>query len=107
MFTFNMDAEHEVVNLRAIALGKTLELPAMEIKVGNGDPSGALIRETEIYIDGSMQPAKIFNRDKLQARDKIPGPAIVIEMDSTALVHPGCMAEVDAHGNIIINPAEA
>jgi N-methylhydantoinase A len=106
MFTFNMDAEHEVVNLRAIALGKALELPAIEIEAGDGDPSGALIRETEIYIDGGMQPANIYNRDKLRAGDKIPGPAIVIEMDSTALVHPGCIAHVDAHGNIIINPVQ-
>ena len=102
-----MDAEHEVVNLRAIALGKSLELPAMEIERGNGDPSGAIIRDTEIYINGGMQPAKIYDRDKLKAGDQIPGPAIVIEMDSTALVHPGCVADVDAYGNIIINPVDA
>lgn len=107
MFTFNMDAEHEVVNLRAIALGKSLELPAIEIEQGNGDPSGAAIRDTEIYINGGMHPAKIYDRDKLRAGDKIPGPAIVIEMDSTALVHPGCVANVDTFGNIIINPVDA
>lgn len=107
MFTFNMDAEHEVVNLRSIALGKTLELPSIEIETGNGDPSGAIIRESEIYIDGGMKPAKIYNRDKLRAGDRIPGPAIIIEMDSTALVHPDCLAQVDPHGNIIINPVQA
>lgn len=107
MFTFNMDAEHEVVNLRAIALGKALELPAMEIEKGNGDPSDAVIRDTEIYIDGEMKPAKIYNRDKLKANDKIAGPAIVIEMDSTVLVHADCVAVVDTYGNIIITPNRA
>jgi len=107
MFTFNMDAEHEIVNLRAIALGKSLELPAIQIEKGTGDPSGAVIRDTEVYIDGGMQPAKIYDRDKLKADDKIPGPAIIIEMDSTALVHPGCVAAVDSFGNIIINPVQA
>ncbi|GAB5459893.1 MAG: hydantoinase/oxoprolinase family protein [Henriciella sp.] len=107
MFTFNMGAEHEVVNLRAIALGKSLELPAMEIETGNGDPSGALVRDHEIYMDGKMMPAKIYDRDKLKAGDKIPGPAIIFEMDSTALVHSDCSAEVDKFGNIIINPTGA
>ena len=103
MFTFNMDAEHEIVNLRAVALGKNLELPKMKIKRGTGDPKAAKIRNTEIYIDGKMKKAGIYDRDKLKARDKVKGPAIIIEMDSTALVHPGCTATVDDYGNIIID----
>lgn len=103
MFTFNMDAEHEIVNLRAVALGKNLELPKMKIKRGTGDPKSAIIRDTEIYIDGKMKKASIYDRDKLKAHDKVKGPAIIIEMDSTALVHPGCTAAVDDYGNIIIN----
>jgi N-methylhydantoinase A len=101
-----MDAEHEVVNLRAVALGKSLELPAQKIKRGNGDPKAAKMRNTEIYIDGKMKKAVIYDRDKLQSGDKIKGPAIIIEMDSTALIHPGCEAKVDAYGNIIINQAK-
>jgi N-methylhydantoinase A len=106
MFTFNMDAEHEVVNLRAVALGKSLELPAQKIKRGTGDPKAAKMRDTEIYIDGKMKKAVIYDRDKLRSGDKIKGPAIIIEMDSTALIHPGCEAKVDAYGNIIINQAK-
>jgi N-methylhydantoinase A len=104
MFTFNMDAEQEVVNLRAIALGKSLELPAMKIKKGNRNPAKAKIRGTEIYADGKKRKANIYDRDKLKAGDKIAGPAIVIEMDSTALIHHDCNAVVDAFGNLIINP---
>ena len=107
MFTFNMDAEHEIVNLRAVALGKRLELPSLEIEKGDGDASSAKLRDTEIFIEGATMTAGIYNRDKLRAGDQIPGPAIVIEMDSTALVHPDCTAHVDAFGNIIINPKDA
>ena len=106
MFTFNMDAEHEVVNLRAVALGKALELPAMKIKRGKADASGAKIRDTKVYIDGKMKKAGIYDRNKLKAGNKILGPAIIFEMDSTALVHTGCEAKVDAYGNIIINPVK-
>ena len=107
MFTFNMDAEHEIVNLRAVALGKRLELPSLEIEKGDGDASSAKLRDTEIFIEGATMTAGIYDRDKLRAGDQIPGPAIVIEMDSTALVHPDCAAHVDAFGNIIINPKDA
>lgn len=106
MFTFNMDAEHEVVNLRAVALGKALELPAMKIKRGTADAKAAKIRDTKVYIDGKMQNAGIYDRDKLKAGNKIMGPAVIFEMDSTALVHTGCEAKVDAYGNIIINPVK-
>lgn len=106
MFTFNMDAEHEIVNLRAVALGKELELPAIKIKKGKGNPKAALLRETKVYIDGKMQKAGLYDRSKLCAGNKIPGPAIIIEMDSTALVHADCTAKVDDFGNIIINPTK-
>ena len=106
MFTFNMDAEHEVVNLRAVALGRELELPAMKIKRGTADAKAAKIRDTKVYIDGKMQKAGIYDRDKLKAGNKIMGPAVIFEMDSTALVHTGCEAKVDPYGNIIINPVK-
>jgi N-methylhydantoinase A len=106
MFTFNMDAEHEVVNLRAVALGKELELPAMKIKRGTADAKGAKVRDTKVYIDGKMQKAGIYDRDKLKAGNKIMGPAVIFEMDSTALVHTGCEAKVDPFGNIIIHPVK-
>ena len=106
MFTFNMDAEHEIVNLRAVALGKALELPSMKLERGTKDPKAAKIRDTQIYIDGKMKKAGIYDRDKLKAGNVIPGPAIIFEMDSTALVHADCMAKVDPYGNIIINPTK-
>ncbi len=107
MFTFNMDAEQEVVNLRAVALGPTLELPASEIEKGDGSPSRAKIKDTKIFINDSWHEAVIYDRDKLRSEDVVEGPAIVVEMDSTALIHPDCSALVDPYGNLIINPIKA
>ncbi len=105
LFTFNMDTEHEIVNLRAVALGKTLDLPAAQLPEGDGDPAAAKIRDHELWMDGAMRTAAIFDRAKLRQGDRIPGPAIVIEMDSTTLIESGCVATVDAIGNILIYPA--
>ena len=105
LFTFNMDAEHEIVNLRAVALGQTLDLPAAELSRGDGDPSAAKIRDHQLWMDGAMRKGAIYDRAKLRQGDIIPGPAIVTEMDSTTLIETGCVATVDAVGNILINLA--
>ena len=104
LFTFNMDAAHELVNLRAVAMGPALDLPAPPLEQGNGDPSAARIRDHELWADGAMVPAAIYDRDRLRAGDVIPGPAIVVEMDSTTLIEAGCTGRVDHVGNILITP---
>jgi N-methylhydantoinase A len=40
----------------------------------------------------------------LRAGDRIVGPAVIVEMDSTTLVLPDCAASVDGFGNIFIRP---
>jgi N-methylhydantoinase A len=104
LFTFNMKAEHEIVNVRAVALGVPFDLAAARLPEGDGDPAPAKLRDHELWIDGQMRPAVIYDRSKLCAGDKIPGPAIVIEMDSTTLIEHDCAGIVDAVGNILINP---
>lgn len=105
LFTFNMDTPHEIVNLRAVALGRALDLPAAELEQGNGDPSAAKIRDHVLWMDGREQAAVIYDRAKLKAGDVIPGPAIVCEMDSTTLIESDCVATVDHVGNILITLA--
>ena len=105
LFTFNMDTPHEIVNLRAVALGQALNLPAAELPMGNGDPIDAKMRDHVLWMDGAEQAAVIYDRSKLKQGDIIPGPAIVVEMDSTTLIESGCVARVDNVGNILINLA--
>jgi len=105
LFTFNMDTPHEIVNLRAVALGKSLDLPAAELPKGDGNPIAAKMRDHTLWMDGREQAAVIYDRSKLRQGDVIPGPAIVVEMDSTTLIESGCVATVDHVGNILINLA--
>ena len=105
LFTFNMASTHELVNLRAVALGPVLDLPAVDLPQGDGDPSAAKLRDHELWSDGAMRPAAIYERSRLRAGDVVPGPAIVVEMDATTLIEGGCIGTVDRVGNIMINPA--
>jgi N-methylhydantoinase A len=104
LFTFNMDAEHELVNLRATALGGIVQLPSGRLPTGDGDPGQAKLRDHTLWMNGAQHPAVIYDRSRLEAGDVIPGPAIVVEMDSTTLIEIDHAGTVDAQGNILINP---
>jgi N-methylhydantoinase A len=100
-----MDTPHEIVNLRAVALGEAPRLPAAELARGDGNPAKAKVRDHTLWMDGREQAAVIYARAGLRQGDVITGPAIVTEMDSTTLIEAGCVATVDRVGNILINPA--
>ena len=103
---YRMPAECEVVNLRAVGVGKVTEpqLPEAD-EIAGEDASTAVIEEHKVYFEGDWIPTKIYDRAKLQAGNKFAGPAIVTEFDSTTVVLEGYTAEVDRHMNILINPA--
>ncbi|OAO04053.1 5-oxoprolinase [Sphingomonadales bacterium EhC05] len=106
LFTFNLDeTPHEIVNVRAVALGKASDVAPPQLAKGDGDPGQAKLRDHQLFMDGKIQDAVIYERAKLDAGDIVPGPAIVTEMDSTTLVHSGCEALVDDNGNLMINRA--
>jgi len=104
LFTFNLDVEHEFVNLRAIVQEKSRELKPVRLAEGEPDAGAALKGETPIWAHGRSFAAKLYDRTKLLAHNVIEGPAIVTEMDSTTLILPGHFGEVDTFGNILIRP---
>ena len=63
-----------------------------------------LVRIVTDDIDGDGD-ADIIYADK--AGNRIAGPAIVMEMDSTTVIFPGFDARVDHVGNLLINPVSA
>ncbi|NEA21119.1 hydantoinase/oxoprolinase family protein [Actinomadura bangladeshensis] len=106
LFSFLLDNEREVINLRVTVSGPRPEVAWRTLPEGDGDPSAARVRETEVWMDGASVPAGIFDRSKLRAGDVVAGPAVVVEMDSTTLVLPGHAATVHPSGSLLIRPTE-
>ena len=104
LFTFSLDAQRELYNLRALVQGRESVATAETLPQGDGDAAGASYAKTSIFVGGRDHPAQIYDRAKLRAGDRLTGPAIVTEMDSTTLILPDHAGEVDAVGNIIIRP---
>ncbi len=105
LFTFSLDAAHELYNLRALVQGRDSVAQAVQLAKGDGNPAAAAYEDTKLFVDGGEHEAKIFDRAKLKAGDRVAGPAVVTEMDSTTLILPGHVGEVDPVGNILIRPA--
>ena len=94
----------EVVNIRISAVGKIPRPQLRELDDGGVDGSSAIKEQRDVYFGEEQQslPCNVVDRYPLQCGNLITGPAIVEEIDSTVVVHPGYHAEVDRYGNLLI-----
>ncbi len=104
LFTFALDVDKELVNLRAVVQGRESDVAAPALPQGSADASAAELARQSVYMDGQWYDAPIFDRGGLKSGNMIPGPAIVTEMDSTSIILPGHTGTVDKVGNIVIQP---
>src|SRR3954468_21573558 len=105
LYGFRMpDTAAEIVNLRAVATGDLPKPELPESDVEGEDASGAVVEQGEILFAGERRPTPIYDRGGLRPGNRFAGPAIVTEFDSTTVVLPGYLAEVDRYSNILITP---
>ena len=108
LFSFLLDNnEHELVTVRATANGPRPDVAAASIVEGGIDPAEALSTTTEIWVDGALVQANVYDRQRLKAGNVVRGPAIITEMDSTTLVLPDHAATVHHSGSLLIRPINA
>lgn len=75
---------------------------------GFAQPAGAADRplheeeKRPVWFDGVWLETPLFARAALRPGDVLAGPAIVEQLDTTTLIEPGDVAEIDAAGNLII-----
>ncbi|MEM8801422.1 MAG: hydantoinase/oxoprolinase family protein [Pseudomonadota bacterium] len=104
LFTFALDAEHEIVGLRAVVQGAEKSFVNPDARHGGPDSSAARVQKTRIYEGGQWCEAWIYDRAELHPGNRIAGPAVVTEMDSTSVILPDHVGVVDTVGNILIWP---
>ncbi|KAJ7079953.1 Hydantoinase/oxoprolinase-domain-containing protein [Mycena belliarum] len=109
MFTFNLDLDVEIAMLRAVASEIVEDIPSVAFESGTATPDdSAQAATTRLYFEGKhFENVQIWDRALLKAGNKLHGPCIITEMDSTTLVLPTFKAEIDTVGNILMWPDEA
>lgn len=108
LFSFLLENnEHELVTVRATVSGPRPDVAAGSVVEGGTDPTEALSTTTEIWVDGALAQASVYDRQRLKAGNVVRGPAIITEMDSTTLVLPEHAATVHPSGSLLIRPINA
>ncbi len=104
LFVFALDSEAELVNVRATAEAGGLDLASRPLPAGDGSPAAAELDRRRIFHHGTEHEATLYDRARLRAGDRVEGPAIITEMDTTSLILPGHHGLVERHGSILIYP---
>ena len=101
-FGFSLDAPLEIANLRVVGKGALQGVTIEEREESDSDPSAAELDTSEVYFDDEYRETRVYDRAELRPGNELDGPAIVVDADSTVVIQPDHVAEIDRYGNIEI-----
>jgi N-methylhydantoinase A/oxoprolinase/acetone carboxylase beta subunit len=105
------DSDIEIPNIRVRGIGLMPDLETPEVEQGGASPEDGLRHEGEAWflVDGELSAlsTRYYDRDGLKAGNRVEGPAIISQLDSTTVVPPAFTAEIDRFGSIVITLDEA
>ncbi|KAJ4332267.1 hypothetical protein N0V87_008505 [Didymella glomerata] len=99
--------ELEIMRLRVRVIDASEEVAIKPVETASTStpPEDAIVTKQDIIYEGKKVKATFWDRSKItKAGVKIPGPAVITEMDSNTLILPGHFGEIDAMGNILLWP---
>lgn len=97
------ELEVELVTLKVTGVGALPHIHQPRVEA-----SGSELRATEIEVhfevDGDTRPVatKMIERDSLAVDEELPGPAIIVQLDSTTVVPPGVSLCRDRTNNLLL-----
>jgi len=106
LFSFKLSDGHEILMIRAVVNARAAEITASTIGSADASLQDCIIHESKFYYEGAWYDAPLYDRSQLHEGIVVPGPSIVMEMDSTTVILPGHDAKVDSVGNLLINPSK-
>jgi N-methylhydantoinase A len=95
------DQKVEVVNYRLTTKVLVPKPAVAELPMRPEISAEAVKAHRKAYFDGWCDCA-IYDRERLVSGNRLRGPAIIEQMDSTTVVQPGQEAHIDGFGNVII-----
>ena len=99
-YGYDMPAQPvEIVTLRLVVTARRGAPPAEPANLGRGSASMAVVEKRKVWFAGTgFVGTPVYDRDRLPARCRITGPAIIEQMDTTTVVPPGAQVRNDKLG---------
>ncbi|MFP1631987.1 hydantoinase/oxoprolinase family protein [Zhengella sp. ZM62] len=96
-----------VMNYRVAVIGRRPDLDMAVFAPSEGRPAAACRTGTRtVWCDGAAHEAGVYERLDLAVGERIAGPALLEQADTTIFVDPGLEAQVDRFGNLVIRRME-
>jgi N-methylhydantoinase A len=91
----------EVINLRLTCTGLTEKPRFREGKYAGPDPSFAFKKKRKVYLPSKkrFRPVPVFDGDRLKYGNKIEGPAMIEQVNTTTFVSPEFSVLCDAYAS--------
>ncbi len=93
----------EIVNIRVKAIGSGKKIKLKKQPPGGPNPESAFIKKQDVYHKGRKFRASIFNRSLLRPGNRMNGPSLIADFDSTTFLPSSYYLEVDEFLNLIIH----
>ena len=94
----------QIVTLRLEAAGVVNKAELASLPDAGPSCDGAVVGSRQVYMDEAKDflPCPVYAREKLKPGNRIAGPAIVEQMDTTTVILPDMQATVDPYLNLIL-----
>ncbi len=99
------DEPTEVVTLRVAAVGRMPRPHIPRLPTAGVEPQPRQVRPVYFGEHADFLRCAVYERAALSPGARIVGPAVMEELDSTCVVHPGYAATVDELGNLLLAAA--
>jgi len=104
LFGYSLEEEQtpvELINLRIVCIGQTLKPKFQAEVLKSSDPSKAFkkTRKAWLPLQKRFEEINVFDGDKLNFGNKVVGPAIIEQVNTTTFVTPEYNLLVDKYGS--------
>ena len=95
----------ELINLRARAIGVTDKPKPRDVERGGPDPAHALKNERPVWVpeEAGFRPVPVYDGHRLQFGNRLPGPAVIEQRNTTLFVSADFDMVVDHVGSFVVH----
>ncbi len=107
LFGYSLEEERtpvELINLRLVCIGKTAKPEFSRRTYAGANPDSAYKKHRPVFIPGpdKFQEVPVFDAMKLEFGNRVEGPAILEQVNTTAFITPAYNVMVDCFGSYTV-----